>query len=140
MSGAYAGLEASFADPGPSSGFMLREVALGTGYHFAWPWLALELGPRLGLGAPVNLRFAGRGLHAALDSTLLFRVWGRSRGPGYTVVALHVDVALNARAGVWARAYPADAPELFDAQLGLGVRFALASDLASARDREWEAP
>lgn len=139
-SGAYGALDASFSDPGPAATFMLREVALGAGYHFAWDWLALELGPRVGVGAPVNLSFAKRGLHTALDGTLLFRVWGRRSGPGYTVAALHVDLALNARAGVWARPFQAHTSELFDAQLGFGVRVALASDLTAARDTDWEAP
>jgi hypothetical protein len=141
QSGMFGGLGASLADPGAHSVFALRELALTAGYHFAWSALALELGPRLGLGAPVNQRFAGRGLHTALETALLVRLLGRSDSrAGYIPAAFKLDLVLSGRAGVWARPIQARAAELFDAQLALGLRFSLASDLTASGTPDWEPP
>jgi hypothetical protein len=141
QSGGYAAFDTSFSDPTPADHFSLREVALGAGYHASFRHLALELGPRLGLGRPATSDFAGTGLHTAIDAALLFRAWNDTdRRPGFMSFAPSLDLVLLARGGVWSRPISHAGDEILDAAVGLGVRFNIATGITDLRDREWEAP
>jgi hypothetical protein len=141
QSGGYAALDTSFSDPAPASVFTLREVAFGGGYHVAFRYLALEVGPRLGVGRPAFSDFSGTGFHTALDAALLGRIAGRAdRQLGFMSFALGVDLVLFARGGVWSRPAAHPGKEVLDAAVGLGLRLSLASGISDLRDREWELP
>jgi hypothetical protein len=141
QSGGYAAFDTSFSDPTPAEHFSLREVALGGGYHAMFRHVALELGPRLGVGRPATSDFAGTGLHTAIDGALLYRVWNDAdRKPGFMSFAPSLDLVLLVRGGVWSRPVSHPGDEILDAAIGLGVRFNLATGLTDLRDREWEVP
>lgn len=138
-SGTYGAVDAAFADATRSATFGLREIALGTGYHFSLGRFALELGPRLGAGQPAYVRLSGTGFHAALDFVALYRVFGQdARRVGFMPLDLRFDLFVFARGGVWARPQADHAREIWSAAFGLGVRFGMGSDVMGSDDR-WEA-
>jgi hypothetical protein len=100
--------------------------------------VVLEPGFDLGAGSPISRRFDGVGTYGGVSGTVRVRAYGMDdRVPAFVVISPIVEIVLAPRLGGWVGPEGSGAAAVH-AEYGceLGVRIAIASDLASPEQGE----